>query len=391
MRLLQDVTVIESASVITGPLAGMMLADLGATVIKVESPSGDAFRAWEGEEKTLSPTFAAYNRGKSSIAVNLKEEEGRHVFRELVAAADVVIENSRPAVMDRLGVGYEQLRAVNPRLVYCYISGMGVTGPDSDRPTFDAVAQALSGLWSQYTDLQSPEPVGPPAADQLTGIYAAVAVLAGLQHRHISGEGVRLDVDMLSSCLAFQGSGLASLSREGKLPTKMSRARDSQSYAFVGSDGRPFAIHLSTPTKFWRGLCDTIGKPGLFDDLRFSTKSARIANYEELERILAAVFREQPREYWLKLLASNDVPSAPIYTLADSLEHRQVRATGTVDMENPEARLRGLVRSPIAVEGVHLASVLPPPEYAQDTDSIMASLGRSPNEVARLRQLGVVI
>lgn len=391
MRLLQDVIVIESASVITGPLAGMMLADLGATVIKVEPPSGDAFRAWEGGEKTLSPTFAAYNRGKSSIAVNLKEEEGRRVFRELVATADAVIENSRPGVMERLGVGYEQLQVSNPRLVYCHISGMGTTGPDRDRPTFDAVAQALSGLWSQYTDLQSPEPVGPPAADQLTGIYATVAVLAGLQHRQATGQGVKLDVDMLSSCLAFQGSGLASLTREDKLPTKTSRARDSQSYAFIGSDSQPFAIHLSTPTKFWQGLCDTIEMPELFEDSRFATKSTRIANYDELEVILAEVFGKQPRGYWLRLLASNDVPSAPIYTLAESLEHRQVRAGGAVDTDNLEARLRGLVRSPIAVDGAHLASSVPPPEHAQDTDLIMASLGHSPHDVARLRQLGAVM
>lgn len=390
MRLLQGVTVIENASVITGPLAGMMLADLGANVIKVEPPSGDAFRAWEGEDKALSPTFAAYNRGKSSISLNLKTEDGRRIFTQLVAESDAVIENSRPGVMDRLGVGFEQLRVATPGLVYCYISGMGTSGPDRDRPTFDAVAQALSGLWSQYTDLGSPEPVGPPAADQLTGMHAAVAVLAGLQHRNVTGRGVKVEVSMLSACLSFQSSGLASLAREGKLPNKMSRARDSQSYAFVASDGQPFTIHLSTPAKFWEGLCRTVQVAGLRDDRRFSSKTARIANYWELKEILDGVFSQRPRDHWLALLTDNDVPSAPILNLAEAFSHRQVKALGLVDVANADARLRGLARSPVAVDGEQLASQTPPPEHGQDTDAVIQRLGVSAADIERLRLNGTL-
>jgi len=159
VSLLSGVTVIEVANVITGPYAGMLLADLGADVIKVESPEGDQFRRWQAESDDIRSAFAAYNRGKRSVVLDLKSPEGRQALERLVATADVMIENFRPGVMDRLGVGWSRLSEVNPRLVYCYVSGMGSTGPERSRPTYDAVAQALSGLWSQLTDMSDPQPV----------------------------------------------------------------------------------------------------------------------------------------------------------------------------------------------------------------------------------------
>lgn len=388
--MLRGVTVVEVASVITGPYAGMILADLGADVVKVESLQGDQFRGWEGTSEGIRPSFAAYNRGKRSIALNLKDDDGRAVFERLVAAADVVIENFRPGVMDRLGVGWSRLREINPRLVYCYVSGLGSTGPDRDRPTFDAVAQALSGLWSQFTDMEDPEPVGPASADQLTGLYAAIGILGGLHHREVTGEGTQVEVSMLAACLGFQTASIAAFSRENKVASKSTRAYSSQSYAFVGSDGRPFAVHLSTPQKFWEGLCRTAGRPELIDDERYATKGARIGRYGELHQLFGEVFRTAPREHWLQLLTDHDVPAAPINTVAEAIEHPQVRAIGMVDENAVDEGRRGLVRSPIAVGGQHLAGELPPPRLGADTSAVLASLGLSSDEIDRLEARGVV-
>jgi crotonobetainyl-CoA:carnitine CoA-transferase CaiB-like acyl-CoA transferase len=391
VSLLRGVTVVEVASVITGPYAGMILADLGADVVKVESLEGDQFRRWEGGVEGIRPAFAAYNRGKRSVALNLKDDEGRALFERLVGSADVVIENFRPGVMDRLGVGWDRLRTINPRLVYCYVSGMGTRGPDRDRPTFDAVAQALSGLWSQYTELSDPEPVGPPAADQLTGLYAAIAILAGLRHRDTTGEGTQVEVSMLAACLGFQTAGISAFSREDKVPTKTSRAHNSQSYAFVGSDGRPFAIHLSTPRKFWEGLCRTVGRADLIDDERYAVKKSRIRRYEELHQLFGDVFRTAPRAHWLELLARHDVPAAPINTVAEAVSHPQVEAIGIIDSaDDVDEELRGLVRSPVAVEGRHLAGELPPPHLGAHASDVLGALGLSAKEIQRLRARGAL-
>jgi crotonobetainyl-CoA:carnitine CoA-transferase CaiB-like acyl-CoA transferase len=391
VSLLSGVTVIEVASVITGPYAGMLLADLGADVIKVESPDGDQFRRWQAESEEIRSAFAAYNRGKRSVVLDLKTEEGRQALERLVTGADVVIENFRPGVMDRLGVGWARLREVNPRLVYCYVSGMGSMGPERSRPTYDAVAQALSGLWSQLTDVSDPQPVGPPMADQLTGMFSAIAILAGLQHRVTTGEGTQVEVSMLAACLGFQTSAISAYCREGEVADMTSRAHNSQSYAFVASDGLPFAIHLSTPRKFWQGLCHTVERADLIDDERYATKSARIRAYDELHRIFGEVFRTAPRAHWLDALARHDVPAAPINRIDEALSHPQVEAIGIVDHgDDVPPGLRGLVRSPISTGGEQLSSRRPPPLLGADSVSVLTGAGYTEAEIEHLRSLGVL-
>ena len=375
-RLLEGVTVLEVANVITGPLAGNLLADLGADVIKVEAPPhGDSMRVWEGTDAGVRPTFAAFNRGKRSIGLDIRQDVGRDVFLRMVGRADAVIENFRPGSMDRRDMGWERLRAANPRLVYCHITGMGYVGPEADRPTFDAVAQALSGLWSQFGDLDDPVPVGPAMADQLTGIYAALAVLAGLQHVATTGEGVRLEVNMLAACLAFQAPAVATVLNGGRSPDKASRAPFSQAYGVVCSDGLPLAIHLSTPQKFWEGLCRTVDRPDLVAEPRFRTKAERIRNYGELAEILKDAFAARPRSEWLSMLQANGVPCAPILTLAEALQHPQTQALRIIDVDANDPRQRGLVRSPVAVEGRHFSSEQPAPRFGEHTDAILDELG----------------
>ena len=380
MKLLEGVTIIESSAVITGPFAAMILADLGANVIKVEPPTGDQFRRWESDEAGVLPTFACYNRGKRSIAIDLKSEQGQEVYRRLVREADVVLENFRPGAMDRLGLGFESLRTINPRLVYCHISGMGTEGPERDRPTFDAVAQAMSGLWSQFTDLAAPEPVGPPMADQLTGMFAAIGILAGLQHRDRTGDGIRIETNMLAACLAFQGPGVVSYTYEGESLTKTARARQSQSYALVASDGKPLAIHLSTPKKFWAGLCRAAERPDLIEDARFDTKPKRIAAYDELHDLFSGVFSTRTRDEWLDRLQAEDVPCAPILTVGEAVEHPQVVHNAIIEGPRTEHEFGGLVRSPIRVGGRHLAGDRPAPRLGSDADSVLANFGFSEHE-----------
>ena len=389
---LAGVTVVELATVITGPYAGMLLADLGADVVKVEAPAGDGFRGWDGSGATsVRPAFAAYNRGKRSIAIDLKTDDGRAVLHRLAAEADAVVENFRPGVADRLGIGYEDLRAVNPAVVYCSITGLGSVGPERDRPTYDAVAQAMSGLWSQLADLTDPDPVGPPMSDQLTGMYAALAVLAAVTGARRTGEGQHLEVSMLASTLAFQGLAVATYRSDGVVPRRRTRAETSQSYGFVASDGLPFAVHLSTPHKFWVGLCATVGAPELAQDPRFGTKGDRIRHYEELKRTLAARFATGTREHWLAELARHDVPAAPILDLAEAVTHPQVVASGLLAPHDDPRHDLAPVRSPVRVGGRALAAALPAPALSEHADELLTELGLDADRIAGLRGTGVVV
>lgn len=390
--MLTGITVLELATVITGPYAGMLLADLGAEVIKVEAPTGDGFRKWDGSgAPSVQPAFATFNRGKRSIAVNLKTDEGRRIFHDLAAHADAVIENFRPSVADRLGIGYDDLRAVNSAIVFCSITGLGTVGPDRDRPTYDAVAQAMSGLWSQLSDLANPEPVGPAMADQLTGMYAALSILAAVTEARRSGTGQHIEVSMLGSCISFLGLSVATYANTREVTTKLTRARTSQSYGFVGADGLPFTVHLSTPQKFWEGLCHAAGAPELIDDPRFASKSGRIEHYDELRTELSARFATENRDVWLQRLTEHDVPAAPILDIAETIAHPQVVASGIVD-QTVDARLAvAPVRSPVRVDGVHVASDVPAPELSEQADGVLKSIGRDADEIERLRSAGIVV
>lgn len=368
---LSGIRVLEVASVITGPMAGQILADLGAEVVKVESPpDGDAFRKWEGKGGGVRPPFAAFNRGKRSIVLDLRDETDRATYTRLLETSDVVIENFRHGAMDRLGFSWDDVQRVNPRVVYCYISGFGTYGPDRDRPAYDAVAQAASGLWSQFVDPSSPDPVGPPLADQLTAMNAATAALAGLQRRHATGTGCRVEIDMLSSCVAFQALSVASFCREGVVPHEKTRAYDSQAYAFVAGDGEPFCIHLSSVPKFWEGLCAAVDRPNLATDGRFAAKRSRVENYEALHRELAAVFVTQPRSEWLARLQERDVPCAAIANLEEALAAPQVVASGIVTRSD-DAGVDGLARLPIRFEGEFLASERRPPLLGEHADNLL--------------------
>lgn len=329
---LAGVTVIECASYISGPYAGLLLAQLGADVVKVEAPgSGDSFRRWGGTSRgaRVRPQFASLNFGKRSVAIDLGDPDGKAAYLDLVADADALIENFRPETLDRLGVGEDAVRLRNPGIVYCTVTGFGPAGPYARRPAYDAIVQALSGLWSLLSPVSEPRAVGPAMSDTLGGLNGALAVVAGLVGAARTGNGPRrFDVSMLCSSLGLLGTTLANHAETGELETPFSRGRRSHSMAFRAADGLPLAVHLSSPEKFWVRLTDVIGRPDLRDDERFNAYPARLEHFDEMQAELGAAIAAQPRDHWLEQLYAADVPAAPLYTIADVIDDPHVRETG---------------------------------------------------------------
>jgi formyl-CoA transferase len=346
---LDGIKIFEFASYVSGPFAGMLLADLGAEVVKIESPNGgDAFRNWGKQD--YNGTFGSMNRNKMSVTLDLKTEAGRTAARRLALSADVIIENFRPGTMERLGLGYEPLAAANPRLIYCSITGFGSQGPYSNRPGYDTVGQAVSGLLSVLTDRAAPQTMGVSLSDHLAGTFAAYGVLAALMARTTTGLGQKVETSLLQASLAFLGENAAHFFEDGKVPSRATRCKRAQVFAFTAGDGLPFVVHLSSPEKFWLGLLAATDRQVLADDARFHNRDARVKNYDALRDELASVFQSRPRAHWLQLLEEQDVPSGPLNTLEeviadpqfialDMRKHLPHRTRGTVSVIGNPVRL----------------------------------------------------
>jgi crotonobetainyl-CoA:carnitine CoA-transferase CaiB-like acyl-CoA transferase len=374
IRVLSGLKVIEQGTFITGPAAGMLLGDLGADVIKVEQPlTGDPFRAFKGG--LYSPHFQTYNRNKRSIELDTTNGEDRALFDALVADADVYVQNFRPGVAEKLGVGAARLRALNPKLVYCSISGFGATGPAAARPAYDTVAQAASGFLSLLVNPENPRVVGPAIADALTGYYAAYGVMGALFERSRTGTGRTVEVSMLEAMAHFNLDAFTHFFQAGEVMGPYSRPSVSQSYVLECADGKWIALHMSSPEKFWRGLATAIEEPGLFTDARFATREARIANQAAMIELLGARFRRRSREAWCALLEREDVPHAPMYDPSEALDDAQAQHLQlTVSAEHPVMGLFRTVRSPVSFDGERALEVRPPPTLGEHNDEIRNAL-----------------
>jgi formyl-CoA transferase len=373
---LDGITVLEFASYVSGPYAGMMLADLGAEVIKIETPEGgDPFRGWGAAD--YSATFGSVNRNKKSVILDLKSDSGRAAALALAADADVLIENFRVGAMDRLGLGYDALIEANPRLIYCSVTAFGLTGPYAQRPGYDTVGQAMGALLSVLTDLDDPRPMGVSLSDHLTGIMAAYGILGALCARERTGRGQKVETSLLSSTLAFMGENAARYFEDGDVPDRKTRNRTAQVYAFVAGDGKPFVIHLSSPTKFWAGLCRVVGREDWIDDARFNDKAKRRKNYDVLETALAGIFRTAPRQHWLDALLAADVPAAPLYTLDEALADPQVRHLDMIRaVPHPKVGSVRLVAGGVTLSDTPAEIRTAAPAHGEHTDEILARIGR---------------
>lgn len=370
---LQNVTVLEMGTFITGPAAGMLLADLGADVIKIEQPeTGDPFRAFKGE--LYSPHFQTYNRNKRSITLNTKNPADLAAFDRLVETADVFIQNFRPGVAERLGVDAPRLRAINPRLVYCSISGFGADGPDRDRPAFDTVAQAASGFLRLLVNPANPRVVGPAIADAITGFYAAYGTMAALFERAQTGRGRLVETSMFEAMCHFNLDDFTHLLSAGEVMGPYSRPNVSQSYVFECGDGRWIALHMSSPPKFWEGLAQACGQPDMLDRPEFASRDARIANYDKVVAFLAPIFLSRPRSAWEERLHAHEVPHSPVRDSREVLESAQARHLGlTVEADGPFGRFR-TVRSPVSFDGEVMTSVMAPPALGADNDEVLGAV-----------------
>jgi formyl-CoA transferase len=348
---LQGVLVIELGTVLTAPLAGMMLGDLGARVIKVEHPQGgDPFRRHAG--KLYSPHFAAYNRNKESIQLDLQSASGKADLAKLIQGADVLLDNYRAGVLPRLGFDDAALQALNPRLIRCSITGFGAEGPYKDRPCYDAVALAISGLASQKLDAERPILNGPSLSDNITGMYAAYGILGALHARARTGEGARVEINMLEASIAFSPEGFSQFTRLGVAPTPMSRVAISQSYAFRCADGRLLAVHLSSVEKFWLAFVNALELPSLLEDPRFQTPALRTQHYTDIAALVGLAFALRPYAEWEARLSAADVPFAPVKTVPEVMQDPQVRQLQPFyAVTHPEQGEQTAIHRPVKING----------------------------------------
>ena len=380
MGPLHDVRVIELCQIAAGPFCGMLLADMGADVIKVESPgSGDGMRQWPPITDGYSENFASVNRNKRSVVLDLKDPGDVTRAKQLVRSADVVVENFRPGVLDRLGLGYAVLKAEHPRVVFCSISAYGQTGPRSRQGGFDLTMQAMAGVMSVTGEPDAP-PVkcGVPISDFAAGLYAAYAIAAALREVERTGNGMQIDIPMLGATL-----GIAALqtseyfgNRTNPRPLGSAHPRNAPYQAFQAADGY-FAMAAGND-KLWRSVCDVVERPELADDARFTTTSDRAANQVALKELLEEKFASAAAEQWLERFNEAGVPCAPINQYSDALEDPQVQHLGLVQpLTLPGGAQTKTVVSPILMNGESAGVHRLPPALGAHNAEVFAELDAS--------------
>jgi formyl-CoA transferase len=373
---LSGTRVIELTTMITGPLAGMMLADLGADVIKVENPAGgDPFRSFRGG--LYSPHFCGYNRNKRSVALDLRSSDGCRALARLLESGDVLLENFRPGVLDRLGFGDERLRQLNPRLVHCHITGFGATGPYAERPAYDAVAQALSGMASLFLEPAEPQVFGPTIADNVTGHYACYGILAALFERERGGAARRIDVNMLDVTIAFMPDPFGYFTQMGLVSDPHLRAHTSQSYAFRCADAKLLMVHLSSQPKFWEQFVATIGRQEMLDDPRLNSRDLRIKNYDLVQHLSAQVIATKPRAHWMAALAERDIPFAPINNIPEVFDDPQVQHLDSFfTLTHPQMGQVVSIRRPVQFDKSRADQPqVAPPMLGEHTQEVLREIG----------------
>jgi crotonobetainyl-CoA:carnitine CoA-transferase CaiB-like acyl-CoA transferase len=403
---LAGIRVLDLTRVLAGPWAAQNLADLGAEVIKIERPKkGDDSRAFgppwlkdaAGGETSESAYFACANRGKKSLTLDLAHPKGQALARELAAQCDVLLENFKFGDLQRYGLAYEDLRRINPRLIYCSVTGFGHTGPWRERPGYDFMIQGMGGLMSITGERDDrpgggPQKAGIPIADLITGMYASIAVCAALAHRAESGAGQHLDLALLDSLVAVLANQAANYLASGEPPGRLGNDHPNIApyQAFRTADGN--LILACGNDNLFRKFCEAAGGLPLADDARFTTNAKRVEHRAELTRILSEIMLRRGTREWLATLEAAGVPCGPINDLKQVFSEPQAIARGLrFELPHPSAGKVALVRSPMRFSATPLEHDLPPPVLGQHTDEVLRSLlGKSDAEIARLRSEAII-
>jgi CoA:oxalate CoA-transferase len=397
MTICQGIRVLDLTNVLAGPFATLHLAWLGAEVIKIENPvDGDLARKLgcvpEYNRKLMGTSFLAQNANKKSLTLNLKNPEAKEIFKKLTATADVLVENFRPGVMNRLGLGYDALSALNPRLIYCAISGFGADGPDAHKPAYDQIIQGLSGVMAVNGDKRlNPLRAGFPLCDTVGGLNAAFAVMAALYHRERTGEGQFIDVALLDSIMPLMGWVAANLLIGGQAPQLLGNDNFTAAPSGTFRTRNGFINIAANKQEQWEDLADILGLSGLKDDPRFRERDTRKAHRDDLTPLLEARLSDKDTDEWVEILNARGIPSGAILTLEEALsspqvEHRKTLASvavdgiGDVKLFNMTAKFG---KTPAEVE-------TPPPHLSEHTAAILKELGFDDGEIARLKGSGTV-
>ncbi len=396
-RILEGIKVLDLTNVLSGPFASLHLALLGAEVIKIENPKdGDLARKLgivpEYNKQLMGTSFLAQNSNKKSVSLNTKSAEGKAIFKKLAVNADIVIENFRPGVMDRLGIGYSVLKEINPKLIYCAISGFGQTGPDADRPAYDQIIQGLSGEMAINGDERlNPLRAGFPVCDTVGGLNAAFAVMAALFHRQRTGEGQFIDIALLDSIMPLMGWVAANLLIGDSQPVVMGNDNftAAPSGTFRTQDG--FINIAANKQEQWEAVCDVLSTPELKSDPRFQERDIRKKNRKELTPLLEAKLAERPTLDWVARLNAKDVPSGEILGLGEALRQPQIAHRGVLQkIDTPgigEIEVFGLTALFEKTTGEVNS---PPPTLGQHNQEIFGSIGYGTTELAELKSKGVI-
>ena len=374
---LAGVRVVEFCSTAAGPFAAMLLADMGAEVVKVEPPAGDGLRQWPPLSDGFSENFASLNRNKRSVVLDLKLPADRAIARRLVLDAQVLIENNRPGVMDRLGLGYQDFAAEHPGLLYCSISAFGQDGPRAGEGGFDLTVQAAAGVMSVTGEPDgAPVKCGVPVSDFASGLYAAFAVAAGLARVRGGGRGGHIDIPMFGCTLGIAALQTSEYFGSGRDPRKLGSAhpRNAPYQAFRALDGH-FAIAAGNH-KLWLQVLQALELPDLAQDPRFLTPTLRAAHQDELRQILELRFTQQPVEHWIGVFQAAGVPHARINSYAQALADPQTQHMGWVQpLTLPNGHATRTFASPIRIDGAGLPIRRPPPALGEHSDEIRAAYG----------------
>ncbi|MBL4811147.1 MAG: CoA transferase [Rhodobacteraceae bacterium] len=391
---LAGIKVLDFSRILSGPYASMTLSDLGAEIIKIEPiESGDETRNFPPFQGGLSHYYIALNRNKKSISLDLKSSDGVNIAKRLAAQCDIVLENFRPGVMDRLGLGYDVLKETNPALIYCSITGFGKNSPHSDKPAFDIVAQALSGIMSVNCEPgHPPNKLSIPLGDMAGSIFSVFGMLAALHEKNLTGIGRHVEVAMLDSLISMQGYLSQLYFVTGQTPQPVGTRHPSivPYGSYPTKDGHVIVACLTE--RFWHNFARSLDMDSLISDQRFALYEDRLANCAELEPILQARITQNTTAYWLEQLTKFDVPNAPILSIGEALEQEHVAAHGLVEtVTHPKAGDIRIVKGPILFDGQGPSPAIAPSFLGEDSKEILAKiLGMSSSEIDGLVDNNIV-